>query len=563
MDKSNLTNKRIQYIFIINALSLAVLSIRFQKMIFILSSVGILLFYSIVYKNPLSIGSLCISLTFLYTGPQIGWLYIRGAHVATYTAEEILDNGWPINATIRRSTPSTPLVHLHAILSSEITDLPISPSTNGELLITAFLPIIYSLVSLLMAFLIIRRYININERYPSQYFLFIPALIWAPFFWTKPAFNRQSIGFLFFISSAYILFRILKNNSWKLTVLALIFTISTILGHDFASISLILLMVAIYISVVWNRIVKNQFFATNTIYVLLPLTIVLFISWIIIGGFGVERISNAIIGITTDRLGSIISLLSNNGDQSPIPSEIGEPLEFTIFTIFQNLFSIFLYAFMIGVGITGYVFNNTLRDEDSVWAKSVFIFGLFIGFISIFSWITGTNAPDRVITYLVFVGGGIALLGYVQFENKLKKIPISNIVVIMLLCLSVSMIPLHIVSDSPPRYDQGETDQRFSKPLYATADFIFIYSDKNIYGDENVEHVVGGKTGRLVNSHPQIILTGDVPNNGILVLQNYNEEYYFGTSVKYGSVGFIPNGFGSVRRENNKLYSSGDVSIYS
>lgn len=563
VSKLNLSDNRVQYIFVINALSLAILSIRFQKLIFILLSIGILLFYSIIYKNPASFGALSFSLTFLYPGPQIGWLYIRGAHVAAYTAEKILNNGWPISATIRRSTPSTPLVHLHAILASEITDLPIYPSTNGELLITAILPIIYSLVSLLMAFLIIRRYKEINEGNLSQYLLFIPVLIWIPFFWTKPAFNRQSIGFLFFISTAYMLFLLLKNNSWKLIVLALIFSVSTILGHDFASISLILLMVAICIAVVRNRTVENSEWISTPIYTILPLVIVLFFSWQIIGGFGVERILSALLGMTTDRLGSISSFLSGGGDQAQIPPEIGEPLELTTFTVFQNLLSDFLFALIIGIGITMYVLSNTLRDESNVWADSVFIFGIFIGFLSIFSWITGTNSPDRIITYLVFVGGGITLLGYFRIENKLNRIPITNIIVVVLLCLSISMVPLHIISESPPQYNQGETDQRFSKPLYATADFISIYADTTIYGDENVEHVVGGKTGKLINSRPQIFLTDDIPNDSVLVLQNYNKKYYFGGSLKYGSVGFVPTEFSSVSRANNKLYSNGNVSIYS
>jgi len=556
-------NKCIRYITIINCFTIAILSIRFQELVLILASIGVLLYYSIIRPTRIGIGALSFSLTFLYPGPQFGWLYIRGAHVAAYTAEEILNNGWPVSTTIRRSTPGTPLVHFHAVLGSKITDLAIYPSTNAELLITAILPIVFSLVSLLMAFLIIRRYQIINQISVSRYSLFAPILIWAPFFMTKPAFNRQSIGFLFFISTSYTIFLLIHNNDWRYIVLALTFCISTIMSHDFASVSTILLLSSVFLITIYVQNTRKCKGFPNSAYTLLPISIILFFSWQIIGKFGITRISSAFLGITTDRFSRILAFSSSDG-QTQIPSAVGEPIQLTISTMFQNLFSDFLYAIVIGVGITICLIDNILNDRGEKWVETVFVFGVFTGSLSIFSWILGIGiSPDRIITYLVFVGGGISLLGYLRLGRKFNRLPISNIVVIVLLGLSISMIPLHVVSEFPPQYEQGETDQRFSKALYAAADFTNYHVRTTIYGDENVEHVIGGKTGKLINSRPEIFSSHNVPEDSVLVLQNYNEKYYFGASLNYESIGFRPNGYIRVTKSNDRLYSNGNVSIYS
>jgi hypothetical protein len=267
--------------------------------------------------------------------------------------------------------------------------------------------------------------------------------------------------------------------------------------------------------------------------------------------------------------GGLVVILLNSiaGVFSPqtalkVPQTVGYPIDTDIYSTAKNLVTDLLYSAVIGMGIIIAWFT---KYRNNIWVRFSFIFGLFFAIWLPLSWIADLNSIDRIITFYVFVGGWVAPLGYSVINEKVTDIPIMNIVVILLIVISSFMIPLHIVSDQNPQYNRGETDMRYSAHFYASAEFLSTYSSSlAIIGDENIEHIVGYKTGKIINVDVSWLKNSKVPRGKLLVLTDYNEQYYFGVSLKYSSIHIQPNpsSYHITTTKNRLIYSNGKIEVH-
>jgi len=223
-------------------------------------------------------------------------------------------------------------------------------------------------------------------------------------------------------------------------------------------------------------------------------------------------------------------------------------------------------AIPIVLGVLG-GWSQQRNTDEQVLRISQLLFGVFIGSLSVMAWLTPTIDFRRVMTFFVLSAGWLSLDEVISW-SECSLLPVQRVApavfVAILVLLSILMVPPHLVSDQPPNYQQGVLDQRFPQQLYATGGHIESHPGYGqMIGDSHVAEVVGPTVNRQMVSKPEAIIRAEVPSDSSVLLQQYNNKYYSGSSQELGSVSFSKKGvFESYSRKHSKVYSNGWVKIY-
>ena len=525
---------KIKILFSVSAISTAVFiaGIRSQKLYLIVTGAILLLFLSVLYNSNLSLGGLTIGLIILYPAPQFGYLYGRDSHKAAFGALDVLQNGWPTNGF---AFTQTPLLHIHAVSTSVILDLPIYPSATPKWLITSYLPIFYLVATVSIIILTIRNFKN-NEIDLSVYTYLIPVIFWIPFIEFHSGFRRESMALVFFVAITYLLYK--KKYTPQIIIIFIIFLVALVSSHH---LSIALSVVFIFITLLsYDRGTIRRdailLFLNASIFTLL---------WYVIGGMG----GNTIIGV-------IVSTLQ-------FPFESGDPnlarsIEPGFVYTYQSFLSRWLYQAALAVPILLGIFASK-SDSQAFYFKQSIVFGAIISFASLGAFFLDLPIDyNRLMTFFVISCSWIGPAGIYLFSQE--RLPISpeiliRIFTIIIIVIGASMVPLHIVSAQPPNYTEGELTQRFEQFSYPAADFAGEYMDKEVYlSTLNLWDPISVKTGEPVQSNPSLVVNGTIPSDTALVFLDWNRYLY---TSKIGNV----NPDMRKIHNNNKMYTNGEVQI--
>lgn len=531
----------------------AVFSIRFQLLVGIVVSLSILLILTLWSQSLAAIVSLTTALLFLYPGPQIGWLYGRDSHSAALIARLIRESGWPIddNIVLSWGTPDTPLMHTQAAMISYVTGLPLFPKVAGTPLVTALLPLIYVSVTLSIIFITARRFIE-----PSQDLLLLCILyviLWIPLYEEKIAFRRQSISILFFALIVYSIFVVMqsKTTSRPAVIIASIASLSLVLSHHFGSVIIagVLLIVGITTAIYeWasGTSHKGKSFLTTTITL-----IILVLTWQVIFGHG------AIAVLLAFAAQIAAPLVVTTADTGTDPKGLVDLV---------SVLAPWIYQSILAGGIIAGLLNDWLSNRrTNVLDWQILVGGGTIGLTALTSWVLGIVTPTRIMTYFVLLGGWIAPYGYYRLANEKITHPYRFVTatVLILAILSVIMLPPHIASNAPPRYQSGETDQRFNQEMYASAAFLDKYSNVSFaIGDGNTREIVAPSAQLPVKTGRKSIRTATVPQGAVVILAERNKYLYAGP-VGGAWIQLHPEYlFYGYSAAENRIYTNGDVAIF-
>jgi uncharacterized membrane protein len=515
------------------ATSTLVIGLRLQELLLIVPGFLVLISIYFYYNSKTSIIGLAIGAMLLYPLPQMGWLYGRDSHRAAAGALQIMAQGWPTSGF---AFTSTPLLHFHAALASIVTDLPIYPTTEPKILVTALLPIFYLGTTLLFIYISMRRMqLEVHDKIKPGYIL--PVLFWFPLMKFHSGFRRESIAIVFASAIIYLMYS--GSFTWKRKFLFILFSFAIIVAHHFSSAATLLFVVTM---VLLDRIRRTQSQAEKlTIFFSIS-----FLSWYIVGGAGGSYIVGVIAGITP-QVGD--KLLKN---------EIQEPL----FVIYQSFISLWLYQLLIGLCIVGGFMYSQYIKNIKYFEYSI-LYGVVMGCAAVVAWLGAPLAFNRILSFFVIASGILAPLGIHLFSQRILKANpkvVVRVFTFIILLLGVSMIPLHTISSAPPKYTDGQVSQRFNPAIYSASSFAGNYLHKKSYiGTLNIWGIIAVDTKSRVHSRLPMIERASVPTNAAVFLQTRNEKLYVS---KRGKVN--PDNLNHrFSEDNNGIYTNGDITIYS
>ncbi|CQR48724.1 hypothetical protein [Haloferax massiliensis] len=543
--------KKLQITVACLSITTVILSIRQSSLGFIILGVAVLLFTTI-RGSQVGIAGLAISTILLFPGAQAGWLYRRGSHNAAYVAMQIQENGWPLTIdVVRRAFPATPLLHMLTIVLSKVTNLSIMPGPTGQTLITYLLSIILPAMAVIMVAAIAHRY----SKAPISLAL-LPVLAWIPGFIDKTAFNRQSFGFVIFLIVALICVRqVSGSKGWRWKILLILSIVTLVGGHHFSAImGLLIIAIAGMTSVTAKCLETGKFKLTSGYQfgVVFLLGVSVFATWFIIQGLGAGLIVSLLVvdPFTSPNVPEWII------EQSVTPSQISMILSGPALWLFQVV---------LAIGCMSLLYIAISDDKQFRPVLFVTFVGATIAVLGVLSRFITVNTLARIFTFFVFVGGWAAIDGYQQIQTEhrwLKRLP--TIAVTILLVIGIMSVPIYYVSDVQPTYENRETDQQYPSHLYATGDFLSDYPTEKslLIGDDNVEHVVGTQASMPTEQRGETISQGRIPEEGVLVLRDYNNELYFGSTVEFNYFAIkIGDKYETLNRRNTMIYDNGNESI--
>jgi uncharacterized membrane protein len=525
-------NVRQRNSLIITALATAafVLSIRFQVLPAVIASFLVLLIMIFLRRGSAAIWGLFTGIVLLYPVPQMGWLYGRDSHRAALGVVQILREGWPTSGI---AFTATPLLHMHAALSSVVTDIAVFPETTPKILITAILPIVYLTVSVAMIYLAIRRVVVPIDIAFLPTLLLLPVLFWIPLVRFHSAFRRQSIAIVFFAAVVYLVST--KKFSHRNVMLIFLFVASTVLAHHFSSFMLLLYLgVGGIIMLISHRGPQTRRFG-----ILVLFSGIFFSFWFIIAGYG----SAYLIGVIAS-LG--VSLDPN------LPHEIGyHPI-----VVYRGFVGLWLYQAVLAVGLfIGYFTVGQIK-----WSSiQAIIYGGIVFVLSLGAWLGAPLAFNRVMSFFVLAFGWLSPIGATNYKSD-RIFNVGTFFIIFIVLIGLSIVPPHLISSQPPDHQIGQYDQRFDSLIYPAAEFAKNYADDKEYiGSLNVWGIVTSMTGQRVSSRPRAISTGQIPDNHIAFIQDRNKHLY---ATKAGKMN-PPNLLTKLDRKNNRIYTNPNITLYS
>jgi len=455
-----------------------------------------------------------------------------------------------------------------------ITNTDIFPEVQGLLLVSWLLPLLFTLVTISICFALVRIY-----RPGRAVFLLLPLLLWIPFVRFHTGLRRQSLGIVYF---ALILLVVYLNNTrshssegaaWKTdpryVLIGGVGAFALGLTHHVTNILVGAFMICFLVSLGYLRYISG-IRSRGILVASIVIAVSLIAQLLILIRTGSSVLSHA--GSLTD-LVVLSDVLSSIGGKSGGSS--GGPLPYTpittsLYTKLSKFLSMWIYQIVLAIpivlGILG-GWSQQRAAEEQVIRISQLLFGLFIGSLSVVAWLTPTIDFRRVMTIFVLSAGWLSLNEVVSWSEhsplRVQRVA-PAVFVTILIVLSILMVPPHLVSNQPPNYQQGVLDQRFPQQLYATGDHIESYPGYGqMIGDSHVSEVVGTTVNRQIVSKPEAIIRAEVPSDSSVLLQQYNNKYYSGSSQELGSVSFSKKDvFESYSRKHSKVYSNGWVKIY-
>jgi len=551
----------------------AVLGLRWQ--LWIVSGIGLigLVATTAFTKRSCAFLATAAGFIFLYPAPQIGWIYRRGSHVGVNTTETIASLGWPLSSfSLGRGFPETPLLHFHGIILKSITSLNIRPGPEPEVLISWIIPLAYALTTIAVVTITARRYISSLDpqiEQPSFALLMLPVLLWIPFYRTKTGFTRQSLAIVIFALSVYAIYRIYYSSSFRFMLIGVIAGIAMVSSHHLTSFVLITLLTTIlslffFKLKIQNRSVLELFSGLRGRLASLFLAIgALFVAWQYLFSQGGETFVSLLLGISLSagKMETLVTILLGGG----APEQATLPLvQRGMLIRFQSFFSLWIYQGLLALGVLAFLYKYRQNIDSDDWSLIILLFGVMIAGLSVLSWILAIGSVERIMTFFVLVGGWLAPMGihglFKRTSEYKRKVTAGFVIVVAI--IGLSMIPPYVMTDVQPRYDQGETDQRFPSQHYAAGMFVEKHTldTTPIIGDENIEHILIATAGRQAINPPDPVLEGKIPKGSIGLLVNYNNQVFIGSHPSVGRYIMSP---GNVRKgfmlRNQTVYTNGDA----
>ncbi|QLH76869.1 hypothetical protein HZS55_05925 [Halosimplex rubrum] len=554
--------------------SVAIISIRSQVSSVTVGAILGLVFVSLWTGRTAILAVLAATLVFLYPGSQAGWIYRRGSHVGVHVTQQILVSGWPLPALdIARGFPETPLVHFHAIAVHLVTGLRVKPSTQPHILATWLLPLWYVSVTLLACGITVRQYKQthaLSTALPRVSYLLIPVVLWIPLYNTKTGFTRQSMGIALFAIAVYVLFRLYKRASYRFVGLSLFLLFSLISAHHLTSFILNVLVAVVVAGVILQRRSRvdlpGRQLTGSTVLVLYLTTVLLFLAWQFVfteGGSLFTRLLATVV-ISGGKLGKIVTFILGESvqQQSALPL-----IKRGLFIRFQSFFGLWIYQGLLAFGclaLAVVLYRRRILTDD--WASISVLSGVIIGTGAALSWVTGIGGINRIMTFFVLVSGWLAPAGVSLVAKRMGESSVTptRIFVFVMAVLGLCLVPPYVVGFGEPRYEQGETDQRFPAQYFASGEFVanHVTESTGVIGDENAEHVLISTAGRQAGNSPYPIVNGTVPPNSVLLLFDYNDQLFFGSHFSTGRYAIsMDEMVRPIQTNQSQVYTNGRVDI--
>jgi hypothetical protein len=511
-------------------LSVGVLGLRFEESILsvpaLLGCFGLL---ALEKRSAVLPTILLVSLVFV--APHNGWLYGFDSNLEAVRVTELLEGAKNIGTL-------TPLLHLHAAIVSRLVGLAAFPTVEGRLLSTWLLPIGYTVATISLISLVIRR----NQR---QFALgLLPVLLWVPLSRFHTGFRRQSIGLVFFALLIYAVYRYMNSLDRRFVPLCLLAALFSPLAHHFTALIVVLF---IFCAAAVAKI-KNTLLISAGI---------IFAWWFLV------------LPEDPSMFYTILHFLSSDGNQpAALPFNT---VSLSLVTIVERIVAEWGFQLLISGPIlidvaTRYRAGRSIDDLERVTV----VFGGAIGILSAVAFVSSLAiSASRVMTFFVLVGAPIAVASIYRLSNRVSRpaTPLIVAFIVALTTLSAVMLPAHVLFDTPPDYSQNVVDQRFSRTLYATGEFVdgAVPPDLELIGDHHVNSVVGRMTGERVWGRHQAILSGNVPANSVVILTQRNRQLYLAWNLEFGEnwVGIIPHRpINKFETKNEKVYSNGRSMLF-
>ncbi|WP_396611639.1 hypothetical protein ACH9L7_15800 [Haloferax sp. S1W] len=524
-----------------------VLSIESQIMSGILVGIISLVLISVLAKNEIALGLTAISLTILYPGPHTGYLFGRDTHDAAKIAEGIAHTQWPVESiTGVAGFQLTPGVHIFSVVAHQVTGLNIYPSTKSTLLITYLFPIFLALATLMIVYLVPRKWTT------NSVITFIPTLLWVRYHDFIPTLHRTTLAMVG-VSLVYFLIsfrsRFLPRKRVSYSVVVFLSLSLIVISHHFSAIivtsMVIIYSISKYLSEYNVTHLGLNFILNSTPIKIAGLALVGFFGWYYLN-LGGLRYGAAI----------IVSLL---GSSQVLAVETPE-FTASFLTILETTYADWLYQIILATLIVLSWLQSSSKD---VFDNFGLLFGVFIGGLSIVAMQTGFILFDRVLTFFVLFGGWVALKNVNQLYSKRTKRVILTCTMVLCLFLSIIMVPTYIISDNEPDYSNGIRNERFLSQNYAISEYLGTHSRFNgVLGDEDIFEVVAPTAGlTYYGGYPSTVLATETPNKSVVVLAERNKHVYYARGYKYGSTKVIKTRVDNmleVADKKNKIYTSGD-----
>lgn len=536
---------KLVYIFTAFCLSALFFGIRFKKLWVIVPAVIFLFGMTAVTRHPAPLAAVAMGMIFLYPGPQLGHLYGRDSHSAALIAQLIQVGKWPIPADtmLAWGFSQTPLLHIHTAILGTITGLSIVPSISGQPLISQYLPLIYLSFALLLSYLIGRKVANT----PSTAVLgVLLVLFWTPMFEFRSGFRRSTIVLPIFATVVLILAIERFSNHRRVAIVVPLCSLAIVLGHHLTAILFMLFGAGAFMAGNYKSTLGRNLQRSSV--TLLVVTGFFFLVWNVVAGYGAEPLS-------------IVVLSSLN-----ITADVPTPVQVTnggIVDFLTNVAYPWLFCALIGGGLISGLYLKREVPKNRI-TVAITLFGVLLAPVAFVAWQTFPINYTRMLTYFVVIAAPVAV---VLILEQMQEFHIqTRWVVIFFFCLlmipaAVTVSP-HIVSDSPPAYERGETSQRFSDSLYATADFADRYVYSRMVGAGNVQEVVIPLSQTQVSTGYAAVTNRSVPDGAVVALQAHNSKIYKGPYGSGWAYLRLPGVKESYDSNSHRIYSNGNMTLF-
>jgi len=551
--------------------SVGIFSLYAEMPVITVSTVSMLVLLTLIRSSWSPAILLSILLTFLFPSIKFDRLYGSDSHTTAAYAVKIGEFGWPLpeRELLLGGFPHTPLMHLHAIIGSQITGLNLFPSNSGGFLITAILPIFYTLIAIFFAALIAQKSkLKVTADIPDPYMI-IPALLYTPFVSFHTGFRRESLGITLFIIIAYLIHRCIYAVNRRYILIILVLSILIPFAHHFSA----LVLTAFTFIVFFTILIKQQLIVggdskINQLWPLIVVQGISFTSLYFIFGQGGRRFVSIVAGISAVRFDDILSYIGfGSVSSSPFfPYTISRSFTY----IFKSFLSKWIYMFFIGLGIVAIIFVKYNKTEVSVDEISTisFYFGVLVGVASFFGWVTSTIPWDRLFSFFVLsfawlAPAGIKAVSERRFDSNASSY-FTAVFVSILLIIGLGMIPHYTISKESPNYNDGELTQQFDRSQYVGSQFVADYVPRTqIVGDAIALELLGSR-GYRVNGHHSTVLTGNLSEINYAFIGDWNKDIYRAKDLQRGWISLNPPRgiFNRLNVHNHRIYSNGNITVY-
>lgn len=512
-----------------------------------LFTLGVLVSLFLLFRRAWS-GSLSIGVLLIMVLPRASFNHLYGfdTHSPAILSREILRSGWPVqNLQLSWGYSGTPLLHIHAAITSIVSGLPLVPSVRSEPVVSAILPIVYVSVTLLFVYCLSRR----NTTTPVA--ATVPLLFWIPFYLWKIPFSRQSIGILLFILGAWTIYRLFDSDDSRYVAIFAITAVAITVSHHLSAAFLWSLLFTATISA-W---LLNKKLLEGRFPVPLVFMTVVFLVWYVIAEIQQGRFVLI--------LASILKNITSIGNTTSLPVWLAQhQIDYSLQFHIKKAYSLWIYQVLLAAPIILVSLLQLRNRTSSVEVFTTLLFGAIAGGLALIAMVAPVLDVARLMTYFVVFGGWTSISCLNQLVDNQYKKGVS-ILMSCLIILGGIMMPLYPVSTASPNYEKmGQKDEKFDEEIYVTSKWVGEYTTSPIYADSLVQEVMIPFLQRDVQTGYSDLVLKNTTNGRLVILSDRNNHIYFG---HFGGRTVIINSDPvlDATLDNKKLYSNGDNEVYS